>query len=347
MTTPTAPAASPAPSAETARRQVVIRTDDRVRLMSAVLAATNYPERAQERKKHGTHTHARGTRSLVAEYSHHPAVHGLQVLLDQDTALASVYSYALRLTWPGLEAGDEAPRWVPPRWHEHLRHFYEQTGLEKLWADDAPHWQTPIRHLREAFAAVDLYQFLHPFVGHVVESFAVMPNISHPTDQTVSLRLGGELIAIMPPPTAWGDSPPWPYKDDPALAYKTALNEFGRMLMSAYLRQHDSLIAQLAEKPLPVDEKYAAANPTWRAQFMGLFTATITALFLEDTVSALEAKSFTQYMQKVEHLSALPGVVNVFRRYLEDYRAGRYASFADYLPNFAKHLRVAKTIAAL
>src|SRR5258707_186358 len=90
------------------KRQVVIRVDDRVRLMSAVLAATNYPEKSQERKKHGTHLHARGTRKVVAEYTHHPAVSAMQILLDQNIPLASMYSYALRLTWPAL-AGDDTP----------------------------------------------------------------------------------------------------------------------------------------------------------------------------------------------------------------------------------------------
>ena len=100
-------------------------------------------------------------------------------------------------------------------------------------------------------------------------------------------------------------------------------------------------------KPLPVEEKYAAAHPTWEDQFMSLFKAALIALFLEEFVSSLEAKSFMQYMQKVEQATLLPGVVSVFRRYVEEYRAGRATSFSEYLPNFPKQLRVAKTIAAL
>lgn len=332
---------------EVEKRQLVVRIDDRVRLISAVLAATNYPDQSQDRKKHGTHAHARGTRKNVAEYNHHPAVHAMQVLLDAGVPLSAMYNYVLRLTWPGLEADSELPRWVPPRWHEHLKHFYEQTGLEKWWADEAPNWQTPLRHLREAFTPVDIYTFLEPFVGYVAETLVFMPNISFPTDQTVSFRTGGELVAIMPPPMAWGDSPPWPYKDEPALAYRVALAEFGGLLMSAYMRQYEEALRALSEKPLPIDEKFAASHRTWQEQFMGLFKATITALFLEDSVSSLEAKSFTQYMQKVEGLTILPNVVTVIRRYLEEYRAGRYKTFGEYLPNFPKHLRVARTIAAL
>src|SRR2546423_12255109 len=130
------------------KQQVVVRIDDRVRLMSAVLAATNYPDKSQDRKKHGTHLHARGTRKVLADHSHHPAVGAMQVLLDQRLPLASMYNYALRLTWPGLVA-DDVPRWVPPRWNEQLKHFHEITNLGKWWTDEDEHWQMAVRHLRE------------------------------------------------------------------------------------------------------------------------------------------------------------------------------------------------------
>jgi hypothetical protein len=328
------------------KRQVVIRVDDRVRLMSAVLAATNYPDKSQDRKKHGTHLHARGTRKIVSEFSHHPAVHAMQVLLDQNIAMGSMYSYVLRLTWPGLVA-DEVPRWVPPRWNEHLRHFYELTNLAKWWADDGEQWVQPVRHLKEAFAKVDLYGYLEPFFGQVVETLVFMPNICYPTDQNIGLRVGGELVAIMPPPMAWGDSPPWPYKDEEPLAYRTALVEYINILMKSFMRQHLEIITGLAEKPMPVGEKYAAQNPTWYDQFLSLIRSAIIALFLEDSVSSLEAKSFLLTTQKVEGATLLPGVVSILRRYLDEYKAGRYTNFADYLPNFPKQLRVVKTIAAL
>src|SRR5258708_6495857 len=278
------------------KRQVVIRVDDRVRLMSAVLAATNYPEKSQERKKHGTHLHARGTRKVVAEYSHHPAVSAMQILLDQNIPLASMYSYALRLTWPGL-AGDDMPRWVPPHWNEQLKHFYEVTKLAQWWTDEDEHWKTPVRHLKEAFDKVDLYAFLEPFLGNIVETFVLMPNISYPSDQNIGMRIGGELVTIVPPPIAWGDSPPWPYKDDEALAYRAALSEYTNILMDGFMRQNEEVIKTLAQKPLPVDEPYALAHPTWQDQFLGLFKAAIIHLFLEQSVSSLEAKSFMQYMQ--------------------------------------------------
>src|SRR5262249_15932064 len=140
------------------KRQVTVRVDDRVRLMSAVLSATNYPEKSQERKKYGTHLDARGTRKHEADQLNHPAVSAMQVLLDKHIPLASIFSYALRLTWPGLIA-EETPRWVPPKRNEKIKDFYEKTTLAQWWQDEADSWKTPVRHLNEAFAKVDLYGF--------------------------------------------------------------------------------------------------------------------------------------------------------------------------------------------
>jgi hypothetical protein len=174
-----------------------------------------------------------------------------------------------------------------------------------------------------------------------------MPNLSYPTNQNIGFRVGDELITIMPPPLAWGDSAPWAYKDEPALAYRAALGEYTELLFSAYMRANAEIINRLAEHPLPVDEKYAMDHPTWQDQFLGLTKAVLIALFLEQSVSPLEAKSYVQYMQRIEHLSMLPGAMGIFKRYLDEYHAGQIGSFSEYLPNISKYLRVTKSIGAL
>jgi hypothetical protein len=328
------------------KRNILVRLDNRTRLMSAVLAATSYPDKSQDRQKHGVPLHARGTRKLIAEYMHHPAVTSLQVLLDQNTPLTSIFGYALRLSWPDLEI-DEPPRWVPPRWNEHLKHFHEVTGLAKWWTDEDENWQTPVRHLNEIFSKVDFYTFLEPFFGTVQEQFAFIPNISYPTDVNLRVRVGGELVALIPPRKAWGDSAPWPYDNDPVYIYQEALKAYEELLFGAALYQNPAMVAALSEKPLPVGEKFAALHTTWSDQITALFTSATTAVFLEDAVNTREAKAYIQIQQKVEGLTILTGVIGILKRFMEEQKTGKYQGFADYLPNFVKHLRVVKTIAAL
>jgi hypothetical protein len=326
-------------------RSVIVRIDERAKLLSAALAATTFPEQSQARKKHGTHLHARGTRKLLQEHQAHPAIQTLQTLLDQGIPLSTLFGYVLRLTWPGLTDTLDKPGWVPANWNEQLADFYQRSKLVLWWTEESENWYTPVEQLQEIFSKVQLHDYLEQFVGPITDGLVLMPNISYPTDHTVGCRVGGELITLMPPPIAWGDSAPWPYKDDPGLAYRAAIGEFGSMLMNTYLSRHVAAVNAAAAKALPIDQKYKDAHPTWQDQFLGLFKASVTALFLEDAVSTLEARSFVQYMQRVENLQILPGSISVFRRYLDERKAGKYAEFIDYLPNIPKYLRVMKAFA--
>lgn len=325
---------------------VQVRIDDRIRLLSAVLAATRWPEAEQERKPHGTHAHARGTRKVVAEFTHHPAVHAMQVLLDKGAPLEALYTYVMRLSWPGLET-DETPRWVPPRWHEQLRHFYEVCGLAAWWAEEADAWSDAVVTAETVLQRVNFHEFLQTFIGPVAETFVFFPHISYPTDAEIGLRVGAELCCIAPPRIAWGDNPPWPFNEDPAHVIRAALSQYGRLLVLAYLRQYPNVVARVAEQKLPVTEEFVARYPTFNEQFAALFVVGAVGLFLEEAVSKQEAKAYILMQTKAEGLDILPGMVSVLRRYQDGYAAGRWKDLAEYLPNFPKQLRVAKTITTL
>jgi hypothetical protein len=325
---------------------VEIRTDDRVRLMSAVIAATNWPEKAQAAKGHLPHMHARNTAKRVAEFSHHPAVNAAQVLLDQSAPLEALYTYVLKLSWPDL-TGQHIPRWVPPKWDEHLRNFYEQTKLAEWWSDEEEHWHDARMQSEKVFESVNFYEFLRPFLGDIVEQLVFMPNISYPSERSIGVRVGGELISICPPRIAWGENPPWPFDDDPGHVYTDALSDFARLLMLSYLRQNSEGVAPVAQKPLPVSEEFRERYPTWGDQFTELFVIGVVALFLEQAVNKQEAKAYILMSNKAKGLKILPGVVSVLRRYLSEFADGKYQTFIEYLPRFPNHLRVAKTISAL
>jgi len=329
-----------------ANRNISVRIDNRTRLMSAVLAATTYPDKSQERQKHGTPLHARGTRKTVIDFNSHPAVAGLQVLLDKKIPLDSIFNYGARLSWPDL-TGDETPRWVPPRWNEHLKHFYEVTKLGAWWADEDEAWQMPVGHLNEIFGKIDFYAFLEPFFGAIPETLVFIPNISYPTDANIRFRIGGELVVMLPPRKAWGDSAPWPYNNDPVYMYQETLKAYEELLLRAALRQNAATVAILSEKPISVSPKFTSFYPSWPDQLAGLFTAASIAIFLEESTHPLEAKAYVKMQQKVEDIPILPDVIRLLKRYLEDHKNGKYANFAEFLPVFAKNLRIMKTFASL
>jgi hypothetical protein len=324
--------------------QVVI--DDRARLMSAVLAATNWPEKEQERKRHRAHVHARNTTKRANERPTLPAVHALQTLLDQDTPIEAIYTYALNLSWPDLSLKASFP-WAPLHWNEQLGEFYVKTGLAAWWAEQQEVWQLAHEQTQKAIGQTDFYGFFKPFVGDVSEHLVMMPNVSYPSDCEIGVRLDNQLFCIVPPRIAWGDNEPWPFNEDPAHIYRGALTQYGRLVMVSYLRQKAAEIAPLANTPLPVGDNFRKTHPTWGDQFTELFVAGAVAIFLEQTMGPHEAKAYILMENKVHGVTILPGVVSVLRRYLSEQSDGRYAQISEYLPNFATHLRVAKRVISL
>jgi hypothetical protein len=324
--------------------QVVI--DDRARLMSAVLSATNWPDKEQERKRHRAHAHARNTTKRANERPTLSAVHALQTLLDQDTPLEAMYTYALNLSWPDLTLKTSVP-WAPLHWNEQLGEFYVKTGLAAWWAEQQDVWQLAHEQTQKAIGLTDFYGFFKPFVGDVSEHLVMMPNVSYPSDCEIGVRLDNQLFCIVPPRIAWGDNEPWPFNEDPAHIYRGALTQYGRLVMVSYLRQKAAEIAPLANTPLPVGDNFRKTHPTWGDQFTELFVAGAVAIFLEQTMGPHEAKAYILMENKVHGVTILPGVVSVLRRYLSEQSDGRYTQISEYLPNFAKHLRVAKRVISL
>lgn len=327
-------------------KNVLVLIDNRIRLMSAVLAVTDWPERAQQRKGHRPHAHARSTTRWLADFRNHPAVQIAQWLLNQNAPLQALYTYALKLTWPDLYITNP-PKWVPEGWNDYLYDLLVNSNVYELWNQDADAWNKAQIEADSVLKGAFFYEFLQPFVGEIRDQLIYMPNISYPSDMAVGIRIGKEIVCIGPPRIAWGDNPPWPFDEDQGHIYSTCLAEYARLLMLAYLRQNAEAVAPIAQKPLPVDEEFKALYPTWGDQFTELFVAGSVALYLEKRVSPQEAKAFILMEKKAHGVTILPGVVSVLQRYLNEYYNGRYQSFLQYLPHFPGHLRVAKTISAL
>jgi hypothetical protein len=314
--------------------------------MSTVLSVTHWPEVEQARKRHRAHVHARGTTRRVMALASHPAVHTLQNLLDQNTPLEAIYTYALNLSWPDLTPKTALP-WSPLHWNEQLKDFYDQAALTAWWDEEKESWQKAFEQVNKVIGTANLYDFFKPFTGPVAEQLVLMPNISYPSDQEIGVRLEGSLFCLIPPRIAWGDNEPWPFDEDAAHVFRGLITEFGRLLMVSYLRQKAAEVAPLTSTPLPVSKAFRESHPTWGDQFTGLFVAGAVAIFLEQSLGVKEAEAYILMENRLHGLTILPGVVSVLKRYLSEYNDGRYQQFSEYLPNFPKHLRVAKRVVSL
>lgn len=320
---------------------VTVSIDNCARLISAVLAATDWPDREQQRRRHRAHTHARGTARRVEALAYYPAATTMQRLLNTHTPLEAIYGFALSLSWPELQA-DNLPAWVPDGWTAQLADFMQQAALEAWWHDERAMWQAAYAQTLTITDGLDFPGFLEPFIGPVQEDLLLMPNICYPSDIEIGVRLGGQLFCLIPPRISWGDNEPWPFDEDGTHIIRGALSQYTRLLVTAYLHQHAATLASAAREPLPITDEFRARYPTWDAQFTALFEAAAVALFLQQTYGTPEAKAYILMENKMNGLRLLSSVVNVLQLYLADYDAGRCTELADYLPHFTKTLLTVK-----
>ncbi|MBE0689962.1 MAG: hypothetical protein IH587_07550, partial [Anaerolineae bacterium] len=256
----------------TTASDVIVRYDDRVRLMSAVFALSSVIDESHAQRPHSAHAHARATRKKLARFKQHPAVASLEALLHEGAPIDAFFGYALRLKPSGLIM-EHPPRWSPPQWSEQLRDFQEITGLAEWWAAEEAIWETSISQARHMFAHLDLRQFLAPFVDTSDAQFTLLPNILYPAEHEIGVRTGNKFTCIVPPRPAWGDSPPWPFDEDPVHIYSAAIGQYTRLLMRDYLAHHETQVNEASLTELPVGDVVRLQNPTWTDQFLALFVS--------------------------------------------------------------------------
>jgi hypothetical protein len=324
-------------------RDVIVRLDDRVRLLSAVLAATDYPHKAQQRKPHGTHAHARSTQKYVNAHQTHPAVQATQSMLDSGIPLEALFALVMLMSWPQMDIA-ALPSWAPANYNGMLADFHSTADLSAFWSNEQSAWEKSLSEAQNVFKDVHFRAFFEPFLGAFEGQFHFIPNISYPTDYDVGFQLGADLICIAPPPLAWGESPPWPY-DEPTLithSYRAAMMVYGRILLANYMKLHEAAFKEITQSEIPTPEAFQARYPTWETQFEALFLSAVVAMYLEEHVDEREYKSYMLMEKKVGGMSVLPGTVSVLRRYLQEVGNGRYDNFIEFLPIFPKQLRVAQ-----
>lgn len=327
------------------QQDVIVKIDDRIRLVSAVLAATNYPEQAQRIKPHGTHAHARTTRKYLADHISHPVVLMTQNLLDQNTPLEAIYALVMLMSWPNLTIVS-LPPWAPANYNLHLKDFYEKTKLATFWEQEKAPWEKALAEAKHVFEGIEFKPFLKPFLGEVKETLIFVPNICYPASYDVGLHIGHDLMCIAPPPLAWGDSPPWPYDERTMVShsYRASLMVFAGILLREYLRVHSKELEEIVQTELPLTDQFKSEYPSWEQQFTTLFLSALVAMYLEEHVDEKEYKSHMLMEKKARGMTNLPGTVSVLRRYLQEVGGDKYNNLIEFLPIFPKQLRVAQRI---
>lgn len=324
------------------------RIDERARTLSALFAATDWPEREQEPTPFGVHAQAASLRRHVASQRTHPAVAFLQRAFEEITRDPRPYfGLALHLAWPectpdegSTEYALALPELDAAELGEHMREFASAAGLQPYWAAHAPAWEAAVGEIGAHLEGVDLEAFLCSFFGNLNHDLVCIPNPLYPSQFALGIRTPATIYCLIHPRKAVGESPPWSYSADREHVLRLMVQEACEALLPSYLARHRDVVTATAGQAaeLPFASTFRARYPDWEQQLEQLITFAAMALFL-DLADPGAGDSFTFYEQRMRGLRALPVVVLLFKDYLEQQRAGKYAHVAEYLPRFVSDMK--------
>ena len=274
--------------------EVIVSLDNRARLVTAVLAASHWPKLEQQQTPHAVHPHSKQTAYLVEPAAGHPAVTILNQGLAQDIPLSDYFSAALRCSWPGFTPQEPLPASPADRaWVNALPGFYQQTDLATFWQKESESWQTAYDELSAIFRDSHLSPFLRQLCGEAWAKVVIVPTVVYPLLKPVLAETAAALYMILPPAKAWGESPPWPFGEDPGWVIAQSCFHLVQYFLADTLAQMDEMQ-------------------------QGLLTYAAVTLCLEKEFDEAEAMTYLVQKKKEQKLPRLPLAVETLRDYLAE-----------------------------
>lgn len=215
--------------------ELTVRMDERVRLVTAVLAAGDWPQMEQAQERHAVHPHAKQTQHFVRPFAEHVAVRQADQLLAAGVSLEALFSAARRCSWPDFDVvGSLPPGKNIDAWPAALAAFARDTGIvARHWQPHRAVWQEAVDDLSHIFAAGTLVSVLQRLrSAPIAQTLQVMPTLVVPMLTPVLATTASTCLLLLPPPKAVGESPPWPYREDPAWVVTRVSEQFVGYLLA-------------------------------------------------------------------------------------------------------------------
>ena len=191
--------------------QIEVLLDPRIRLATAVLAASRWPAWEQAIETHAVHPHAKQVRHFVAPFQAETAVQQLNQQLDADQDCQALLSTMLTTPWEAYQT-----REVPAGWSLAVADFLHKTQIaQQFWPAHDALWQTAVSELQTILHATPLPNLWQSLSEKLPNRVQIMPTLVYPMLQPFRLTAPQQLLVLLPPPKAVGESPPWPYREDP------------------------------------------------------------------------------------------------------------------------------------
>jgi hypothetical protein len=297
---------------------LTVLTDPRLRNLSALLAATDWPDLEQRPLPRGVHPHATMLRKQVSPFRTHAAARYLQAALETGGSLPKLFARVLN---------DEAEI------NGHLRAFAGAAALGAFWSEYESAWAQAVSEVQAHVLPINFDSFLNDLFDSPPTDLIIHPNIAYPTTQSLGVLVDNKAYSIMPPRKAVGESKPWPFADDGDYVARLAVHDFVQAQLFDLLNRQPKLIP-VGENNDLLPEAFRTEFETWPKQVVELFAYAAQIIFLNRLEDGA-GDSFAVFERRTRKLAILPGIVDEVTNYIAGKGlAQRYASLEVYLPYF-------------
>jgi hypothetical protein len=283
-----------------------IAIDERMRLVTAVLAISSWAEDEQNQLTHAVHPQAKRVRHFLRPFSSHPAVNGVNEALLNGVTLNELFSAALRCRWPDFAPITKLPTVLKIQgWLYSLADFARKTAVtSQFWPQQTAVWDEAVTALQSIFSGDSLFTSLASLTERDLETaVTLMPNLIFPALTPVVATAENALMLLLPPPKAVGESPPWSFDEDPGWVVATVCQQLIPHLLATELAQLE-------------DEQQQAA------------VHTAVAHCLSQLLDDFEAQAYLLRAKKADNLPQLPAL---FARLQAEVEGGNGRSLAAIL----------------
>lgn len=298
---------------------LTVTTDSRLRNFSALLAATDWPDREQRPLPRGVHPHAVMLRKQVSPFRGHAAARYLQAALETGGTLPSLVGRLLN---------DE------PEINGHLRAFAGAAALGAFWAEHESSWVQAVNEVEAHVRPLKFDSFLSELCDPIPADLIIHPNIAYPTTHSFGVLVNGQAYSLIPPRKAVGESKPWPFGDDRDYVARLAIHDFVQAQILDLLQRQPKLIP-VGENDDLLPEAFRAEFDTWHEQVTELFAYAAQIIFL-NRLDDGAGDALAVFERRTRKLTILPDVVDEVTNYIAGKGlSARYSNLEVYLPHFA------------
>lgn len=326
---------------------IFVRTDNRLRLITSILALTGYSEMEQRIESHELHPIFLETIKWLEPFKEYEAITSMRDILNSGVQPSPFFHYVLSLSWPDFSSTRTvSSKYIGEDYKLRLKEFSEATRITELWKKQEPAWKSLESDVQEALANVSLKSYLQKIFGTLDGTLVFYPNPLVPRLISAAASNEEEIFCIIRLPekavsesakTSEGE-PIGSYSENSVWTKISAFHEFNHYLLEqAFIKDKDYVEkAKEIAVEKPVLEQYRVSYHEWENMFAEFITFGFTYLFLEENEGSRVADTYLERVEKKTGLTILTSLIDGLREYLEKHSTGEFIKITTYLPEFLK-----------